>query len=267
MKDFLQINKLAELHNDDTIIFCKTDYLPKQFQVLKHREKPVVVISGNSDYSIHESHLQHLPNCVVKWFCQNYIGPKKDIITTIPLGIENSYAPSKNHLGWQSVEFSHKAKIQIDLLSKSYDIKPSKFAYVNFRNRTNPHHRQQVKLECSKYRHFTTGKEIDFQGFVSDILDHECVVCAQGNDMGDNIRIYETLYLKRIPILFNKFMHRSLHHNFPHIMITDMSQLGDLDWLQKQKKSAYERASSNWIEMLNSSYWLGLIKKEAEKIS
>ena len=267
MKDFLQINKLAELHNNDTIIFCKTDYLPKQFEYLKNRQKPLVIISGNSDYSIHEKHLQYLPKCVVKWFCQNYIGPKKDIITTIPLGIENSFAPSKDHMGWSPALFADKAEQQINLLSKTYDIEPKKFAYVNFRNRTNPHHRQAVKLECSKHSHFTMGKEIDFSSFVSDILDHECVVCAQGNDIGDNIRIYETLYLNRIPILFNEFMHRSLHYNFPHIMITDMNQLGDLDWLQKQKKSAYERASSNWEEMLNSSYWLELIKKEAEKIS
>tara|TARA_R100000008_G_scaffold86624_1_gene80524 strand:- start:1028 stop:1831 length:804 start_codon:yes stop_codon:yes gene_type:complete len=260
MEDFLQVNKLAELHNGDTIIFCKTDNIHQDFDRLWRREKPVIFISGNSDYHVNDKLAENKPRCIVKWFCQNYVGHKRDDMVAIPLGIENSFPPSSRHTGWQPAQFADKSKLQIELLGKNYSQKPSKFAYVNFRNWTNRKHREQVKNECSQWSHFTMGEEVEFAQFVTDILDHECVVCAQGNDIGDNIRIYETLYLNRIPILFNMFMYQSLHYNFPNIKITDLNQLGDLDYLKEQKETAYERATNNWREMLNASYWINLIK-------
>lgn len=266
MTDFLQVNKFAELHNGNTIIFCKTDYIAEEFNRLQERKKPLIFISGNSDYHINDTLAEHKPKCIVKWFAQNYVGQKRDDMETIPLGIENSFTPSVKYTGWRTAGFVDKAIQQIELFSKDYFQKPNKFAYVNFRNWTNPQHRRRVKDRCSLYSHFTMGEEVDFPQFVSDILDHECVVCAQGNDIGDNIRIYETLYLNRIPILFNMFMYDSLHYNFPSIKITDYSQLEDLDWLKEQKETAHERAANNWREMLTASYWIRLIKTAEKEI-
>ena len=35
-EDFFQINKLSYLHNDTTIVFCKTDYLIKEFEKISN---------------------------------------------------------------------------------------------------------------------------------------------------------------------------------------------------------------------------------------
>ena len=257
MIDFVEINKFGNLHNNDTIVFCKTDYILQDFNKLSDRTKPLIFISGNSDYPIDDDLIKRMPKCIVKWFAQNYIGKPNDIVEPIPLGIENSFAAHRS--GHTDALFTAKANQQIELLSKSYTHEPTRFAYVNFRNWTNPRHRQLVKETCKLYDHFTMQSEVDFPTFISDILDHQCVVCAQGNELGDNLRVYETLYLNRIPITFNPYL--QMHKYLPHILITDLAQLADWEWLEEQRCTAYERAVGNWEEMLTASYWISRIKE------
>ena len=259
MKSIIQINRFAELHNDETIVFCKTDYILQDFNRLSYRTKPLIFISGNSDYPIDNDLIKRMPKCIVKWFAQNYIGELNDIVEPIPLGIENSFpAIREGHgVGWEHAIEKLKFLSQYHNQSNIYN----NFAYVNFHNWTNPHHRQLVKEKCRLYDHFTMQSDVDFPKFVSDILDHKCVVCAQGNGLGDNHRIYESLYLNRIPILFNKYMYKSLHYKFPNIFIDRIEQLGDLKWLEEQQYTAYERADKNWQDLVTASYWISRIKK------
>lgn len=74
--------------------------------------------------------------------------------------------------------------------------------------------------------------------YYSKILDYEAVVCAQGNGPGDNHRIYETLYLNRIPITFNASMYEKLHHKFPVILLENLKLLEDYNFIKQKIEQA-----------------------------
>ena len=101
MNDIIQFNKFCDLHDAESIIFCKTDYLASEFLNIKQLDNEVVLISGNSDYSINDEVASKMPANIKKWFCHNNLSehPK---LEAIPMGIENSKAAvrSGHGVGW-----------------------------------------------------------------------------------------------------------------------------------------------------------------------
>lgn len=87
--------------------------------------------------------------------------------------------------------------------------------------------------------------------------------------MGDNHRIYETLYLNRIPITFNKIMYERLHHNFPVILLEDESQLSNVDLIKNKINIIKNNFPENYKEIkeLKFSFWEEKIKNFIYKIS
>jgi hypothetical protein len=79
------------------------------------------------------------------------------------------------------------------------------------------------------------------------------VLCPQGNGLGDNHRIYETLYLNRIPITTGPHVHKSLHYKFPVVLIEDVNLLNNYDLVKEQveiaKKKEWDRS------LLDLDYW------------
>jgi hypothetical protein len=68
--NIIQINKFSELHNNETIIFCKTDYIFDEFKNIEKIPNDVILITGNSDYPIDESRFNLKPKNVKKWYTQ-----------------------------------------------------------------------------------------------------------------------------------------------------------------------------------------------------
>ena len=112
--NIIQFNKFAKLHNGENIFFCKTDFLEPFFKHLMNHHTPSVLITGNSDYSITNKLLPHIPRCIKKWFAQN-ADIEHPLITGIPLGIENheDCILSGHGVGWEH------ARKKIKLLSNS----------------------------------------------------------------------------------------------------------------------------------------------------
>jgi len=80
----IQHNKVAHLHNDKDIIFCKTDYLEVLFYNLRDCKDNVTLITGNSDYAITNEIVSKAPPCVKLWFGQA-MNSNWDICRSIPL--------------------------------------------------------------------------------------------------------------------------------------------------------------------------------------
>jgi len=234
MNDCIQINRFSELHNGENIFFCKTDFLQEAFRFMRGLNREVILISGNSDYCITDELIYDAPHNIKKWFCQNRCSDNK-LLESIPLGIENT---SECKIGGHGHVWNH-AQEKYDILKLPPTRNPTKFIYSNFNTSTNPPHRNEVKQKCIDLNHITWQEpNLSYQQFVEDILDHEAVVCAQGNDNGDNHRIYETLYLGRVPITFNKEQYKHIHHLFPTVLINNPEELEDQDNLKLRVKEA-----------------------------
>ena len=54
MNDLIQFNKFSELHDGRKIIFCKTDFLSAEFEIIEKMNSEVVLISGNSDFAVND---------------------------------------------------------------------------------------------------------------------------------------------------------------------------------------------------------------------
>ena len=87
--NIVQHNKLALLHNNEDIFFCKTDYLQSLFEELANYTTPITLITGNSDYAITDEMVNMAPSCVKLWFGQ-VMNSDNPIATALPFGIENS---------------------------------------------------------------------------------------------------------------------------------------------------------------------------------
>jgi len=262
------------IHNGVTIVFCKTDYLHYDLEAIARFGSPCIVICGNSDYCIGHSYhpigekLAHcVPHNVIAIFCQNCLvrkdHPNYNKFVIIPIGIEN-YMECKR----QDIRgIPCKAVEKYELLSTmNADVPPvTDRLYSNF----------MVRQNCQSLKHRETIRKISIESphikwqeptltseqFYREVLDHEATICAQGNGPGDNHRIYEVLYLNRIPITFNAEIYDRLHKNFPVVFLEQAEMLNDkkyvLSFIERAKNMKWNR------EILYSPYWIDLICKTA----
>lgn len=256
--DTIQVNKFSHLHDGDKVFFCKTDYLSNQFREISKLKHDVLLISGNSDYCITDNHIKELPSNVKFWFAHNCL-VDDDRVHPLPMGIENQ---SESALGRRHGVSWGGRKREI-LLSNIKQKPPTKFAYSNFRVWTNSEHRSLIRDICIEADYIDwENPSLTNEGFYNKCLDYELVVCAQGNGPGDNHRIYETLYLERIPITFNQCMYKKLHHNFPVICLDDPNKLKDKKFLDEELKKIKSKTFNR--NMLHPEWWINEIKNKIE---
>ena len=243
-ENLLTINRFAfDFHGNGDVIFCKTDYLFEAFKEIEASNRNVVLISGNSDYCVTPEIASKAPANIKFWFCQNATF-SHDRVLAIPIGLENHFEGREGH-GYVWGHAAEKIKVIQKVDTK---VKPSKLLYANFKVETNPKHRTPIKELCQKSEIVTwVEPKLSYEEFVADILDHEAVVCAQGNDSGDNHRIYETLYLNRIPITFNPQQYEVLHHKLPVILCASEADLLDEEVI-KEKISIAKKKSREWLD-------------------
>jgi hypothetical protein len=238
MVDFIEINKLSKLHDGNKIFFSKTDFILDTFKVIENIDHDVVLITGNSDYPIIDDIVNKCPPNVIKWFAQNNKTNSGKVIA-IPIGLmnyEHSSRGEEHGLGWFE-------KSQVPFISEFIELSekviPSKLVYANFTISTNSNHRSAIKNILDVVEHIDWVQPDNSLGYVKEfynpfykkILEYECVLCPDGNGI-DSHRFYETLYLNRIPITFNREYYYKLHHHFPCILITDIEMLKNKNYME-----------------------------------
>jgi hypothetical protein len=257
--NIIQINKFSNLHDGEKIIFCKTDFLFEEFEKIKKIKNDVILISGNSDYCISDKIVARAPQNIKKWFCQNRHS-ESFILQSIPLGLENTVeckVPGHGFV-WDHAHEKH------DILSNFSEKKSKDFVYANFNVNTNFHHRIALKEKSIESDHITWGEpNAAYRDYVNSILNHEAVLCAQGNDYGDNHRIYETLYLSRAAITFNTFQYKYLHYLFPTVLVTKLEQLDDIDNLKRRVDKSRKHMNTKYLDF---EYWKDMILDSAKDL-
>jgi len=278
MMDVIQLNKFVKLHDGEKILFCNIGKFSVACDYISNLNHAVVLILGGTDYCVTDSFLKILPKNVRKLFCWNCLIDRNsygDLIQPIPRGIEISESVDFGDFSFCGSEIEGEEKRLI--LSDPPNEDPTKFIYANFRVNTNYSHRVPVRDFAINHPEITWEEpygETDrqryvngpsYMDFVYDILDHQAVLCPQGNDLGENLRVYETLYLSRVPLTFNKSMYDAMYHIFPTVHISDLNELNNRDVLSKRIDDAMNTMISN-RKYLDFNYWKDMILNASEDL-
>lgn len=255
--DTIQINKLSKLHNGNTIIFCKTDYIFDEFENIKNIPNNVVLITGNSDYPIDDYRFSHKPENVIKWFGQNVL-VNDDSLIPLPIGLENKLESFRIGHG---VGYFDRVSEKETLLARPITSIPTKKYYANFNVSTNYQHRLKIKNICIESSHINWEESnLTLNEFFNKILDYEAIICPAGNGI-DTHRLWETLYSNRIPIIIKigDYKIYELYKKLPILILDDENQLYDENFLdnniKKIKQTKYD------MSLLDMSYWYEKIIK------
>ncbi len=254
-KNYLSLNKISKVHNGKSIFFCKTDYIRKDFELIKKLNNDVVFVTGNSDYSINDALVNDAPKNIKKWFCQNR-NSDNDLLESIPIGLENYIPCSRENHGYVWPHALGKPKVLDDYKNKKIT-NFSNLIYANFSAHTNRLHRNQIKKHISNLNFITWEEGLAYPRFVLNLLDHQSTLCPDGNGF-DTHRLYESLHLNRVGITFNSNQFKYLHHKFPVLLIEDINELSDEKEMTKRIKEINNTKYD--LNCLDVNYWINKIK-------
>jgi hypothetical protein len=255
--DLIQINKFSELHDGNKIIFCKTDFIFNEFELISKIPNDVILITGNSDYPIDESRFHLKPNNVKKWYAQNAIANDECLIP-LPIGLENKLDSVRPGHG---IGYYDRVLEKEQLLSRSITKQPIKKYYSNFNVETNYLYRSKIKSICENSPHIDWEESnLSLTEFFDKILDYEAIICPIGNGV-DTHRLWEVLYSNRTPITIRvgNFKIYELYEKLPVVILDDENDL----YNEKLLDNKIKEVKNNQYDMslLDYSYWETLIKQ------
>lgn len=176
-------------------------------------------------------------NCVI--FSDNVsLNNKCYNVFSIPLGLENT--KWFKHINKNKKILNAKQKI------------PSKLCYCNFNVATNKEIREHAKQFTNK-SYFTKDMHhngYNFDSYLNNILDHFYIFSPPGRGL-DCHRTWETLYLKRVPIIYNVYK-KDLFEDLPVLIINNPEELTE-EFLIENKKIILNKKYN--FEKLKFYYW------------
>jgi hypothetical protein len=255
--DLIQINKFSELHDGNKIIFCKTDFIFNEFELISKIPHDIILITGNSDYPIDESRFHLKPNNVKKWYTQNAI-VNDECLIPLPIGLENKLESVRPGHG---IGYYDRVLEKEQLLSRNITKQPIKKYYSNFNIETNYSYRSKIKSICENSPHIDWEESnLSLTEFFDKILDYEAIICPIGNGV-DTHRLWEVLYSNRTPITIRvgNFKIYELYEKLPVVILDDENDL----YNEKLLDNKIKEVKNNQYDMslLDYSYWETLIKQ------
>ena len=225
--------------------YIKTDYLYTRQQFvwdnIVHPQIPLSknLVIGHSDYSVTDESLKDIEYSMILCVNNQSHDPK---IHSLPLGLTN---PS---LG---LTFS-----QHDVLSQIQPQDKSNLLYLNYNPNTYLEERQGL-WDTMKNKQWVKCKQPDtspdgFKNYLCDLAQSKFVACPRGNGI-DTHRLYESLYMKSIPIVKKNDI---VYHNMmdlPILFIDDWNQVTE-EYLNHMYPLMMSR---QWnLNKLKIDYWL-----------
>lgn len=176
------------------------------FEILSQFKNPFNLILHNNDSPFTDDDLIYfdIPNCK-KIYTQNTMTYDKRVIP-IPIGIANSCWKWGDLSVWENVKIKNKR---------------NNFVYFNFQVEGGC--RDQKRPDC--YESISSqGIEwlemIPYNDYIENLSTYEFSVCPEGNGI-DTHRLWESLYLKVIPIVDKSPMTEHFSKWFPMVLVDD----------------------------------------------
>jgi hypothetical protein len=165
------IQWLNQFNDEDLLDLCS-----------KFPKKQFCIFTAFEDVCLGEDIEDRIPNNVRSINATNSVYFSKKVIP-MPHGLERIMHYGYNH---------H----QILINQMNVDPEPSKLLYVNHREDTG----QRGSLRDMLRSWATISERLTYQPYLKQIQEHTFVLCPSGNGIG-SARNWETLYLKRVPVL------------------------------------------------------------------
>lgn len=148
---------------------------------------------------------------------------------------------------------------RIDIIKNiDKNITPSKLLYVNHSN-TNS---SRVGInDIFRHNSWSSVNEcrVDYKTFLNDILHHKFVICPIGNAI-DCHRNWETLYLKRVPVMLRNDYLEKLFVDFPVLFVDEYEDVDEE--LLNNNNHLYEEALVMDMNRLDRKYLFNEIIKK-----
>ncbi len=216
-------------------------FIDKYFE---HLNNDTIIITHNSDDHITESCKDLLDSPKIKkWYCQNRQFEHEKLIT-IPIGLANSQWPHGNQKMIEEVRNENNKK---DIL-----------VYKNFDVSTSPIWRLPCH-ELTKMNGIPMYPNKSNEDYWRMLSRSAFVISPRGNGV-DCHRIWECLYLKTVPVLFDEVNFSQFKHlpvlNVPNSNWENIT----IDFL-RDKYSEFKNRFENPIPELTIEYWKERINK------
>lgn len=208
-------------------------------EIFPEIEKPIKIISHNTDYPVDSKFIQYLDDDkLIHWYGQNAIleHPK---LTPVPIGIANKQWPHGN----------------LENLLSVVNSKPNKenIIYKNFDITTNIHVRSHINNITNKNNIFM-DKSLPHIEYLTRLAKSLYVISPPGNGI-DCHRIWEALYVGTVPIVQKNTAFRNFTH-LPILFIENWEEV-TIDMVKKRIPEFYSQPFDTSILQLD--YWKKII--------
>lgn len=242
----------------------KIDRVPMFLQQVAPRLlKPFNIVTHWGDYSITAPLLaeaKKIPN-FRKWFGQNVDCEADDSLHGLPIGLEdspNNLLSSRENSLISRTELLHQSsKIQVDL---------THLVYANFYVGNYPSEREQAysvvmekpwalsKIHVASRSSVGENQVSVYLSYLNDIKTCHYVLCPRGGGI-DTHRVWETLYMGRIPVV--KKCHNTRYYaDLPILFIEDWNEVNErflldsLDRFRSKEIFNMEKMKMSWWKQL-----------------
>lgn len=211
----------AHTNRIDNCFFCKTDYLDIFEKAMDKLEKPMVLITHNSDINITE---KYKPICessnVVLWLAQN-VDYEHYKLYSIPIGLSNEGYPNGD------TEYFDKVS--------TMDIPKTKMLHASYSVCTN----RDKRNACLDGTGIVPARCGDFKTYLPDLAQSRFVIAPEGNGI-DTVRIWESLYVKTIPIVLDCPNIRFYRDQLPMVVLNSWAQFKNLELSEDMYKKIWD---------------------------
>jgi len=240
--DDCYIIKKESINENCKVIYTHNHYIHNLLNYIKTCKKSYIIVSHNTDTNL--DYIE-IPDNVINIFAQN-VNYEHYKLKSIPIGLENDrWFPNINK----------KLKIETKLNEQK---KYKNLLYLNHNIHTNLKERQNLYYLLSNNEWVTSflgHNGCDFDSYINNIYEHKFVVCPDGHGI-DTHRMWETLYLKCIPIV-KKSVNTRFYSDLPICFVDSWEEITET-FLENE----FERIINiNWnLEKLDFNYWVKQIK-------
>lgn len=175
-----------------------------------------IIFTGQEDTPIDSQIL--LPFNVLKVYAVNALY-NNDKVIPFPFGVQRQMNPEDNRLEILKLYVEHDVKIE-----------PTKLLYINCGVERNAERKPLKKFTDNDWTTTRFDKDSKFfpyeryTEYLDEIKNHKFVVCPKGHGF-DTHRIWETLYLRRVPIIKDHPYFRKLMTPYPVLFVNNWGEI------------------------------------------
>jgi hypothetical protein len=250
--DVITTDKYLEYCKNNNITYYKVDFLFKNGiwrgqKINAYNKNSEILVLGHGDLEFSNDIFNKINNDKLKKVFSLNTSCINNKVFYLPLGITNDCDDSPIHKIYGNTR----------IMLEAFNYKPEylKLAYMNFNINTYKVERQKVYNKFSNEKFITIGgQENSMNGrlkYLREIREHKFVLCPRGNGI-DTHRMWETLYMGRIPIVIYEPMYKVLE-DLPILFIKSWDEINET--FLETKYNEFIKKEWNY-DKVKINYWL-----------